>query len=585
MTTPRCHPDFDGVTVVRAIAIPYAARREPDAAETTRWARLDDDSDDVATTTAITARTAAAVAAATGAGAALALVTSPPPRPPPPPPAPRPRAPTAPPPAPRPRAPTAPPPRDEALGLRRLASAARRIALQRTADDVGRAAAALAPAVVDGVRATFLFVDATRGALWAPGSDEEHALVGLAGAAVTANRPLILERAGDDPRHAPAIDDPHSTGGERLAAMPIADADAEIHAVLIVVRAPAAPPFDDADRDLLAALAARIATVIDAFALEARADQLAPPPTSPFRAEATAAHAHRKDEGAVLRLTPRWSRFAYWLLVGFATAAVSYLCLARIDDHAEGPAVVVSEGRTPVTLRTAATVRAVRVAPGDRVRAGQPLAHLDDAAQRADLAATSAELERGLIDRLEHPDDQAAGATLAGLVARRDRAQAALDERTLRAPITGVVADVRIRPGQAALAGHEALAIVDGNPRVGIVALVPAGLAPQIRIGSPLRLSLAGHPGTFETLTVTSVASDATGPSAAAQLLGAELGDAVPLGGALVAVRARAERPDFAAGRVRLPYRHGMAGRAAIAIRSQRLITALVPGLEEVFAP
>jgi hypothetical protein len=88
MTTPRRHPDEDGVTVVRAIAIPYAARREPDAAETTRWARLDDDSDgdDAATTTALTATTAAAIAAATGAGAALALVATPPPSPPPPPP-------------------------------------------------------------------------------------------------------------------------------------------------------------------------------------------------------------------------------------------------------------------------------------------------------------------------------------------------------------------------------------------------------------------------------------------------------------------------------------------------------------------
>jgi biotin carboxyl carrier protein len=575
MTTTRRHPDFDGVTVVRAVAIPYAARREPDAAETTRWERLDSEPepepDDAPTTPTTPPATIAAIAAAAGAGAALALVPSSPPPPPPP--------------SPRLRAPTAPPPRDEAHALRRLASAARRIALQRTADDVGRAAAALAPTVVDGVRATFLFVDAARGALWAPGSDDEHPLAGLAGAAVTAQAPLILERAGDDPRHAPAIDDPDSTGAERLAAMPIADADAEIHAVLIVIRAPAAPPFDDADKELLAALAARIATVIDAFALEARADQLAPPPASPFRPEAIAAHEHRKDEGAVLRLTPRWSRVAYWLLVAFAAAAITYLCLAHIDDHAEGPAVVVSEGRTPVTLRSAATIRAVLVAPGDRVTVDQPLAQLDDAAPRADLAAASAELELRLIDRLERPDDPAASAALAALVTRRDRAQAALDERTLRAPVAGVVADVRIRPGQAVAAGHEALAIVDGTARASVVALVPAGLAPQIRIGSPLRLSLAGHPGTFETLTVTSVARDATGPSGAAQLLGAELGDAVPLGGALVAVRARADRPDFAAGRVRLPYRHGMAGRAAIAIRSQRLITALIPGLEEVFAP
>jgi len=471
--------------------------------------------------------------------------------------------------------------------LGRLAAAARGIALQRSASDVARAIAAETPDLVDANRATCLFFDADAGLLWSGHDPDqpgvESPIAGVVGFAARTGAAVFVERAAADPRYRKEIDDPGGSGDERLAAVPIVDPNGEAHAVVLVARDGRAPAFDAADRDLLLAFAARIAPVLDAFALEAKAESLQPAEETPFRPEAVAAYKARKDEGGALRLAPRWAAIVYWVLIALVTIGVAYLCVARINDYAEGPAVVLAEGQEPVVVRAAGTVSEIRVAAGDRVVAGQELVRLYDAAEAADLASIEQQFEQALVERLQRPEDPSAATALASLAAQRDRARHGVAERTLRAPAAGVVGNVRLRAGQPVTAGQEALTIVSGQRGASVIAFLPASYAPLMKPGLTVRLELDGHPRAYQKTTVESFATHASGPAAISQFLGDQLGDAVKLPGAVVMIRGRMASDEFVVDGKHLGYRHGMTGRVAVRVRSQRMILSVIPGLKEVF--
>jgi hypothetical protein len=473
------------------------------------------------------------------------------------------------------------------LRIQRLAAAARCIALQRSAPDLARAIAAEVPELVGANRATCLFFDGESAQLWSAQDPDrpgiESPMVGIAGFAARTGAIAIVDRAGEDPRYRKDVDDPVGRGDERLAAVPIIDPGGEVHAVVVVARDGRAPVFDPSDRDLLVAFAARVAPVLDAFALEAKAESLIPPDPSPFRPEAVAAYKARKDEGAALRLAPRWAAIVYWVLIALVAIGVSYLCLARINDYAEGPAVMLVEGQQAVTVRAPGTVSEVVVAIGQRVVAHQELVRLYDASEAASVAALEQQFEQALVERLQRPQDTTTAGTLAALLAQRDRARHDLAERTIRAPSGGVVGSVRLRPGQPVTAGQEALTLVSGEPGASMIAFLPASYGPLMKPGLTIRLELDGHPRIYQHTKVESFTTHASGPTAISQYLGDQLGDAIRVPGAVVLVRARMEKDSFIADEKQLAYRHGMTGKVNVRIRSQRMILSVIPGLKEVF--
>jgi multidrug efflux pump subunit AcrA (membrane-fusion protein) len=476
----------------------------------------------------------------------------------------------------------------DAARIARLAGAARLVAMQRSAMDLARAVAAEAPALVDANRATCLFFDAEAGLLWSAHDPDEQAgiespIAGLAGFAARTGAIAIVDRASDDPRYKAEVDNPTGKGDDRVAAVPIVDPSGEAHAVMMIVRDGRAAPFDGADRDLMIAFAARVAPVLDAFALEAKAESLSPPEPTPFRPEAVAAYKARKDEGAALQLAPRWAAIVFWVLIALVVIGVSYLCLARVNDYAEGPAVIIAEGQQPVTVRAPGTVSEVKVAVGDKVVAGQELVILYDGTEAADLSATELQFERALVERMQRPDDNGAATGLAQLVAQRDRARHGLAEKTIRAPVAGTIATVRLRPGQPVTAGQEALTIVSGDGGVTLLCFLPASYAPLMKNGLTIRLELDGHPRAYQRTKVSSFTTNASGPGAVSQFLGDQLGDTVQMPGAVVLVRGHMDETEFVADRKRLAYRHGMTGKVAVRVRSQRMILSFIPGLKEVF--
>jgi hypothetical protein len=65
-----------------------------------------------------------------------------------------------------------------------------------------------------------------------------------------------------------------------------------------------------------------------------------------FRREALEHYLASRGEGEVLRISPSWTRWAYYALVAMVSAGLLIAVLARIDEHATGPAVIEMVGAT-----------------------------------------------------------------------------------------------------------------------------------------------------------------------------------------------------------------------------------------------
>ncbi len=161
-------------------------------------------------------------------------------------------------------------------------------------------------------------------------------------------------------------------------------------------------------------------------------------------------------------------------------------------------------------------VRAVQVAVGSVVRAGDELLRLDDKDAELQLAADELAI-REIAEGLGHQEraleglraDHAAGAVSreqvtkaeeqAALlriqrqkaVARAAQTRERIRQSTLRAPIAGTVTDIGIRPGEVALAGQPVITLSDSAHQQ-ILARMEQDDAQDLRVGMAVRVSLDG---------------------------------------------------------------------------------------------
>ncbi|MFW2343491.1 efflux RND transporter periplasmic adaptor subunit [Brevundimonas sp.] len=211
------------------------------------------------------------------------------------------------------------------------------------------------------------------------------------------------------------------------------------------------------------------------------------------------------------------------------------------------------DARAAVATSVAGRVERVLVAPGQSVRAGQPLAILvsGDAATlraEADAATASADAARRAYERDRNLEE-------AGVVARQDvetsRAQSLSSDAAARAsrarvaaagspsasgrlsvtsPISGVVTSVQVGPGGFAAQGG-VIAEVTNPARVEIVFNAPPALAAQVRAGSAVRVQ--GPAGEFDAV-VTGVAAGAGAESGATVIRARPTGGVLPPAGSAV---------------------------------------------------
>ncbi|MAL55696.1 MAG: efflux RND transporter periplasmic adaptor subunit [Brevundimonas sp.] len=212
------------------------------------------------------------------------------------------------------------------------------------------------------------------------------------------------------------------------------------------------------------------------------------------------------------------------------------------------------DSRAAVAAAVGGRVEHVLVAPGQSVRAGQPLVSVvsgEAATFRADAdaAAASAEAARQAYQRNRNLSEQ-------GVVARQEveasRAELLSAEAATRAararsaaagspnasgrlsvtsPISGVVSNVQVGPGGFVAQGG-VVAEVSNPARVEMVFNAPPALAANVRAGSSMRVT--GPNGEFDAV-VTGVAADAgPGESGATVIRARPVGATLPPAGSAV---------------------------------------------------
>ena len=465
---------------------------------------------------------------------------------------------------------------------------ARRVAAQQDLATAGELLRLAAEVPVEADRVYCLLYDPADEVLWSHTSGfpaeerRESSAVGLVSFVARTGRALRVERADEDPRFDRDADDPHGEGHGSLLAVPVREPGAPVLAVLVAVRD--SGPFSAQDEDALAVLASTVAPPLAQIARAAKLEAAggsAPRAhaTNAFREEALRHHAAGARDGDWLRLSPRWMNATFWLLSGLAAAFLLFAALSTIDERSSGPAVVRLTGRTEVTANQPGVVTAVGVRPGDRVAAGQILVRFQSAREAAELARIEREWELQLVERLRDLSAGAPAQALIALRAQRDLARARLEERVVRAPRAGIVRDVRSRRDQHVAAGDILLSLADHSSRPVLMALLPGDRRPMLRPGMPLSVELRGYGQAPQRLTIASVADEVVGPDEARRLLGPEVAAAMPLSGPLVRVEASFAGDTFASGGERYALHDGMWGTAEVAVRSESLLAALVPGV------
>jgi membrane fusion protein (multidrug efflux system) len=299
-----------------------------------------------------------------------------------------------------------------------------------------------------------------------------------------------------------------------------------------------------------------------------------------FREEALRHHEGAQEDGDLLRISPKWTRWTYWVLIALVVCAALYSVLGTIPEYASGPAMVKVEGRSDLTPQVPGIVASVEVKPGQRVEAGQPLVSFLSQDETASLERIEREFELQLVRVLQDPTDEAARQALTSLRAERELAEARQQARTLRAPHAGVVGTLRVRQGQYVNPGENVVSVVGDDVHVTLVALLPGGYRPRLEPGKPLRVELNGFTHEYQTFTIESVGDQIIGPTEVRRYLGADTGDAVKLEGPMVLVRARIDAPTFTIKGKTYNYFDGMLAQADARVRKERILVTLIPGLK-----
>jgi len=202
-----------------------------------------------------------------------------------------------------------------------------------------------------------------------------------------------------------------------------------------------------------------------------------------------------------------------------ARAAPGVVVAAVALDRVERTVAAVGAAR-PLRSVALATLSDGRITElgfsgGERVRAGQALLKLDDATERATVQEAQADLDRAsnAFDRayalytqrrLSETEFDAARAGLSGAEARLERAQKALEDRTVLAPFDGV-AGFRMADVGAVVRANTPVADLADISALDVDFAVPERFYGEVRAGAEVRATTQIFPGEAFDGVVTSV--------------------------------------------------------------------------------
>lgn len=487
---------------------------------------------------------------------------------------------------------------DFAIATHRVLRLTENLARESTLDHAVLGTVEAVTELVEADRASVLLYDPTSETLWnrKPGSREERresAAAGLVSFVVRTRASINLDHIGADPRYDPEADNDQGSPEERFLAVSVTDpaAGGRVWAVLVALRSADKAPFSESDQDQLRLLAEQIAPVFGRFLLQAELEERTvrrhgvwgSETSQLFREEALEHYVRgMEDRGNVLRIAPGWTTWAYRLLVLIFVTAVFLSLVLPIDEYAPGTAVVRLEGHSDVTATLAGSVVSIDVIPGQKVAKGDLLVRLYGVQEEAEYERSNQEFETGLVHRLRNPSDPNASQALSTLRLQRNLASKRLEQRSIRAPRSGTVGDVWIRPGQHLTPGQVILSLSGGRQELSIIALVPGHFRPLIQPGMDLRFEINGYSYAYQHLQVESVGDEIVGPNEASRFLGPGIGDAFQVNGPVVYVTARLPKATFDVDGHTYAYHDGILGTAEIKVRSEKILVALIPGFKAV---
>lgn len=424
-----------------------------------------------------------------------------------------------------------------------------------------------------------LFHDAETGHLWSETDEqrEGYATVGISGFAARTGECVHVERAGLDPRFDRRLDEPAGDPAVHLLVVPIGT---PVHAVLIVARS---TQFTDTECATLKTLAKYSGPMMHHLALMTEAKSVGRSDQEHlFRTESLDARATRGDYGDVIRVSPGWIRWAYWVLVTLVVACVVFLVVGEVEQYSSGPALIRVHRRTEIAAQSSGPLLAQYVTAGQHVKTGELLMRLDDTSQRLELLRVQREFNALLRKRMLDPTDDS---TTQGLISLRGQVRGARDrveQRQVRAPHDGVVSDLRTRPGQHIEVGDIALSLVHNDEWRRVLALLPGRDRPQIHPGMSLRLELRGYRYAYQDLVIEEVGNEVIGPVEAQRYLGPQVRDSVALAGPVVLVKARLPATSFIADGSNYAYHDGMLGLAEVRIKTEPILELFLPALKRL---
>lgn len=475
----------------------------------------------------------------------------------------------------------------DSTSARRLAHALRHAALQRSVEGLARVVCDHAIELVSADRADCLFFDSDQQILWRADSSVDIPISGMVGEVATQGQPRLADVASLEPTYQRDVDDPRGTGVETIAMEPVLDGHHHVHAVLVLVRD--GKRFAPEELALFRIFARRISIVFESVHLDSivaaeQREAIATASDALFNPLALASHREGKF-GDLVEFPPLLPPLAYAAAVLAMIVLVAIGGVARINRYATGPAIVVSPTAVSVASPTDAILERIDVAAGERVVAGQPLAHLNAEVERYDLRRAEQDFEHHLLRRLARPSDADLEASVAEARVALDRAKAKLRERLLVAPRDGIVDDIRLVAGQSVAAGQTVVSLgpVDGHMK--LVCAIPASQRPALAPGQVLRFEPAGYPFSYQRVTVASIGNRVFGPTELRAVFGREIGDTISVEGPVVVVEAAMDSRSFVFDGVEYVFHPGMSGRADIRVADDPLLFVLLPFLKRLNLP
>jgi len=363
----------------------------------------------------------------------------------------------------------------------------------------------------------------------------------------------------------------------------------ETVAVVTLTRNPRNPAYHPVEQIAMIALVRESAAILHHLAVahlqkqsEINADK-----GGLYRGEALEAHRSRGNEGVPVHLTPAWVKRTYPILGITILIAILFAAFVRVPTYSTGFGAVQFEG-TPVTSPVIGTVEQLLVEPGQQVKKGQVVVRLHSADQDAELAQATTEFQDAETLYLLDRNDDAARKGLLAASTRLDRAKAQAETRVIRARKDGTVSDTRVKIGSNLNPGDHILTINDPGTEPEVIAFLPGGDRPRLRVGMDLQIDLApsGYRKVREHATITYVGTEAIGGSEAAKYVGAELADSMQglkTGGPFVIVKARLPKPTYTTDKQTYRYHSGMPLVTEVKVQSKPFIVTLLPALEKYY--